>query len=202
MKKNIMNMISIIKGDANEAAKLAREIANIPAVDINSIKVWNAPTNEKTGEYSSIEFMAVHAKFTWHDHAIEIDENHNGKLIVKYDSKVIGEIFWSALWGKLEVISNFTEYKLTKAQDYILDCLWRCIHKISAKGRPYEKVALPKKVQYGDCAIYAEGATIYAERNGETIRVMGNTWRGLCWTACDHRVTELQNVIKKAFVVY
>lgn len=202
MKKNIMNMISIIKGDANEAAKLAREIANIPAVDIPSIKVWTAPTNEKTGEHTSVEFMGIHAKFTWHDHTIEINENHNGKLIVKYDDNKIGEIFWSALWGKLEVLPNFTEMKITKAQDYILDCLWKAVHKISAKGRPYEKVALPKKVQYGDCTIWAEGATVFAERNGETLRVMGNTWRGLCWTACESRVTELQHVIKKAFVVY
>lgn len=202
MKKNIMNMISIIKGDANEACKLAREIANIPAVEVNSIKVWTAPTNEKTGEYTSVEFMGIHAKFTWHDHTIEINENHNGKLIVKYDDNKIGEIFWSALWGKLEVLPNFTELKITKAQDYILDCLWKAVHKISAKGRPYEKVALPKKVQYGDCTIWAEGATVFAERNGETLRVMGNTWRGLCWTACESRVTELQIVIKKAFVVY
>lgn len=202
MKKNIMNMLSIIKGDANEAAKLAREIANIPAVEVNSIKVWTAPTKETTGPSTSVEFMGIHAKFAWHDHGIEIDENYNGKLIVKYDDNKIGEIFWSALWGKLEVIPNFTEYKLTKAQDYILDCLWTCVHKISAKGRPYEKVALPKSVQYGDCTIWAEGATVFAEHNGEKIRVMGNTWRGLCWTACDHRVTELQHVIKKAFVVY
>lgn len=202
MKKNIMNMISIIKGDANEAAKLAREIANIPAVEIDSIQVWTAPVKENTSEYSYVEFMGIHAKFAWHDHTIEIDENYNGKLIIKYDEKKIGEIFWSALWGKLEVLPNFTEYKLTKAQDYILDCIWKCVHRISAKGRSYEKVALPKKVQYGDCTIYAEGATIYAERNGEKIRVMGNTWRGLCWTACESRVTEIQNVIKKAFITY
>lgn len=202
MKKNIMNMISVIKGDANEACKLARELANIPAVEVNSIKVWTAPTKESTGPSTTVEFMGIHAKFTWHDHGIEIDENHNGKLIVKYDDNKIGEIFWSALWGKLESIPNYTELKITKAQSYILDCLWTAIHKISAKGHPYEKVALPKKVQYGDCTIWAEGATVFAEHNGETIRVMGNTWRGLCWTACDHRVTEIQNVIKKAFITY
>lgn len=202
MKKQILNLITNIKSDSNEAVKLAREIANIPAVDITSIKVWTAPTSEKTGEFTSVEFMGIHAKFTWHDHTIVIEENHNGKLVVYYDEQKIGEIFWSALWGKLESISNYTELKITKAQDYILDCLWKAVHKISAKGRPYEKVALPKKVQYGDCTIWAEGATIYAENNGEKIRVMGNTWRGLAWTACDHRVTELQQVIKKAFIVY
>jgi hypothetical protein len=200
MKKDIMNMINIIKGDANASAKLARVIANIPAVELDSIRVWTAPIKEQTGEYSTVEFMGTHAKFDWHDHTIEIEENHNGKLIVKYDSKVIGEIFWSALWGKLEATPNYTELK--KAQEYILDCIWKAVLRISAKGRPYEKVALPNKVQYGDCTIWAEGATVFAEHNGETIRVMGNTWRGLCWTACDHRVTEIQNVIKKAFITY
>jgi hypothetical protein len=202
MKKQIVNLISIIKGDANEACKLAREIANIPAVEIDSIQVWTAPVKEHTGECSYVEFMGIHAKFTWHDHTITIDETFNGKLIVKYDDNKIGEIFWSALWGKLESIPNYTELKITKAQSYILDCMWTCVHKISAKGRPYEKVALPKHVQYGDCRIWAECATIYAENNGEKIRVMGNTWRGLCWTADDVRLVEIQKVIKKAFVVY
>lgn len=201
MKKNIMNIISIIKGDANEACKLAREIANIPAVETKSLTVWNAPIQEKTGESSYVEFMGIHAKFDWHDHTIYIDENYNGKIIVKYDEQEIGQIFWSALWGKLEVLPN-CDTKITKAQDYILDCLWKCVHRISAKGRPYEKVALPKPVQYGDCHIWAEGATVFAEYYGETIRVMGNTWCGLCWTSCDSRVYELQNVIKKAFIVY
>lgn len=121
---------------------------------------------------------------------------------MEFDDNKIGEIFWSALWGKLELLPNYSQIKNTKAQEYILDCLWKCVHKISAKGKPYEKVALPKPAKYGDCRIWAEGATIYAENNGEKIRVMGNTWRGLCWTAGDHRVTELQQVIKKAFIVY
>ena len=121
MKKQILNLITNIKSDSNEAAKLAREIANIPAIDITSIKVWTAPTSEKTGEFTSVEFMGIHAKFTWHDHTIVIEENHNGKLVVYYDEQKIGEIFWSALWGKLESISNYTELKITKAQDYILD---------------------------------------------------------------------------------
>ena len=201
MKKEIINLIANIKSDSNEACKLSREIANIPAVDIPSIKVWTAPITEKTNECSSVEFMGIYAKFDWHDHVVKINENYNGKLVVYYDEQKIGEIFWSALWGKLETIPN-TEIKITKAQDYILDCLWKCVHRISAKGRPYEKVALPKPVQYGDCHIWAEGATIYAENNGEKIRVMGNTWRGLNWTACDYRVTELQHVIKKAFITY
>ena len=198
--KTIINLINTIKNDANESARLAREIARIPAVDIDSIKVWTAPTSERTDVNSSVEFMGIHAKFAWHAHAIEINENYSGELIVKYDSKVIGEVFWSALWGKLESNSNCT---ITKAQRYILDCLWKCVYNISAKGRPYEKVALPKTVQYGDCTIYAEGATIYAVFNsGETIRVMGNTWRGLLWTDCDCRVLDIQKVIKKAFIEY
>lgn len=202
MRATINNLISNIRSNANEATKLARAIANIPAVDLDSIKVWNAPTNEKTGDYTSVEFVGIHAKFTWHDHRIEMCENHNGKIVVSYDDQKIGEIYWSALWGKLESMPNYTEVKNNKAMNYMLDTLWTCVHRISAKGRPYEKVALPKKVQYGDYTIYAEGATIYAEHNGEKISVMGNTWRGLTWTQCDHRVTELQKVIKKAFVVY
>ena len=196
---NIINIINNIKSEANDSCKLAREIARIPAVDVESIKVWTAPTSERTDEFASVEFMGIHVKFAWHDHVIEIDETYNGTLSIKYDSKVIGEIFWSALWGKLETNENPT---LTKAQRYILDSLWKAVYHISAKGRQYEKVALPKTVQYGDCTIYAEGATIYAVNNGETIRVMGNTWRGLCWTDCDSRVTEIQKVIKKAFIEY
>ena len=196
---NIINIINNIKSESNDARKLARELAKIPAVDLDTMKVWVAPTSERTGEFSSVEFMGIHAKFAWHDHTIKMHENHNGKIVVKYDGNKIGEIFWSALWGKLESNENPT---LTKAQRYLLDCLWKCVYHISAKGKPYEKVALPKPVQYGNCHIWAEGATIFAEYNGETIRVMGNTWRGLCWTECDSRVTELQKVIKKAFIEY
>ena len=89
LRKEFMNMVECLKSDSNEAIKLAKQLANIPAVEVNSIKVWTAPTEESTGPSSSIEFMGTHAKFRWHDHAIEIDENLNGKLIVKYDSKVI-----------------------------------------------------------------------------------------------------------------
>ena len=203
LRKEFINMVECLKSDSNEAIKLAKQLANIPAVEVNSIKVWTSPTEESTGPSTSIEFMGTHAKFNWHDHLIEIDENHNGKLIVKYDSKVIGEVFWSALWGKLEAMPNFTEYKLTKAEDYILDCIWKAVHRISAKGRPYGKYALPERVKYGQAEIWAEGATIYAKLdNGETIRVMGNTWRGLSWYECDTRVSNLQKVIKKAFIVY
>lgn len=201
MKKSIINIMSAIRSDANEASKLAREIASIiPAVEIDSIRVWTTPVEENTDKHP--EFMRIHAKFTWHGHTVEIDENYDGKLIINYDKQKIGEIFWSALWGKLESIPNYSHIKNTKGEEYILDCLWKCVHRISVKGRPYEKVALPKHVQYGDCHIWAEGATVYAENNGEKIRVMGNTWRGLCWTVDDHRVSELQRIIKKAFVAY
>jgi hypothetical protein len=203
LRKEFMNMVSCLKSDSNEAINLAKQLANIPAVEVNSIKVWTAPTEESTGPSTTVEFMGVHAKFMWHDHLIEIDENLNGKLIVKYDSKVIGEVFWSALWGKLEAMPNFTEIKLSKAQDYILDCIWKAVHRISAKGRPYGKCALPERVKYGQVEIWAEGATIYAKKeNGETLRVMGNTWRGLDWCACDPSLSNLQKVIKKAFIVY
>jgi hypothetical protein len=197
----ITNLENIIRSNANESVKLTREIAKIHAVEIDSIQVWTSPTSEKTGEYSSVEFTAIHAKFTWHGHKIVINENFDGKLLVDYDEQRIGEIFWSSMWGKLETIPNI-ELTLTKAQEYILDRLWRAVYHISAKGRPYEKVALTKAITYDGYHIHAIGAVIYAEKNGETIRVMGNTWRGLLWTACDSKMTEIQKVIKKAFTIY
>ena len=199
MNKELNNMLLCLRSDAREAEKLAKAITKIPGVETRTVQVYHAPENESTGEYASIRFTAIHAEFEWHGHSISIVENHNGQLIVKYDGTEIGQIFWSALWGKLE--SSHTE-KLTKAQEYILDCLWKVVHKISAKGRPYEKVALPKPVQYGDCHIWADGATVFAERNGKRLRVMGNTWRGLNWTACDPTISEIQKVLKKAFIVY
>lgn len=202
MKKNIRNLMLCIKSDNHEALQLAEQIARIPAVEINGVRVWHAPTKESTGEYTSVTFMGLHVEFQWHDHTINIDENNNGKLIVRYDDRKIGEIFWSALWGKLETMPEYTNQKISKAEEYILDCLWKAVYKISPKGRPYGKVALPKPVQYGDCRIWAEGGTIYAELNGEKLRVMGNTWRGMNWTADDVRLVELQKVIKKAFIVY
>lgn len=198
----ITNMIICMKSDANDEVKLAKELAKIPCVEVSSIKVWSAPTEEETGLHRSVEFMGLHGKFRWHDHTINIDENYNGKIIVSYDGTKIGEVFWSALWGKLESLPNYTEVKIAKAQDYILDCIWKAIHNISAKGRPNGKVALPKKVVYGDCTIWAEGATVFAKCGEDTLRVMGNTWRGLLWTESEPRVTELQKVLKKAFVVY
>lgn len=203
LRKEFMNMVVCLKSGNDEAVKLAKQLAKIPAVEIHSVKAWVAPTEESTGPSTSVEFMGTHAKFRWHDHQIEIDENYNGKLVIKYDTKVIGEVFWSALWGKLEATPNFTENKLTKAQDYILDCIWKAVHNLSAKGRPYSKYALPERVTYGQAEIWAEGATIYAKfNNGETLRVMGNTWRGLGWWECDGRLNDLQKVIKKAFIVY
>lgn len=199
--KGINNLTNIIRSNADETIKLTREIAKIHAVEVDSIQVWTSPTSEKTGEYSSVEFTAIHAKFTWHGHKVVINENFGGKLLVDYDEQRIGEIFWSATWGKLETIPNM-EVSLNKAQEYILDRLWRAVYHISAKGRPYEKVALTKAITYDGYYIHTEGAVVYADKDGESIRVMGNTWRGLLWTACDENVAEIQKVIKKAFTIY
>lgn len=202
MKNAIANMISIMKSNSTLDVKIAKEIARIPAVEINSIQVYHAYLEEDTAPSIRTGFMGVTGYFDWHGNRIEFKETLNGKIVVSYNGVNIGEIFWSALWGKLESMPNYTQLKLSKAQEYILDCLWKVVHKVSAKGRPYEKVALPKKVTYGDTAIWAEGATVYAEYHGEKLRVMGNTINGLTWTLGDGRVSELQKVIKKAFIVY
>jgi hypothetical protein len=197
----INNLISIIRSNNNTTLKLAKAICKIHAVNPNTIKVWAAPTEEKTGEHTSVEFTGIHAKFDWHDHKIELNESFDGKIIVKYDDQKISEIYWAASCGCLMNITENIVYK-SKAMSYICDKMFGVVLRCSDTSSAARHVALNKSISVGETTVYAEGSTVYTYKDGRKERVCGNTWDGRYWYSneTNSEINKIQDIIRKMFI--
>lgn len=198
---SIMNLISNIRTNNNSTVKLAKAICRIPAVDIDGIRVWTAPTEEKTGPSTSVEFIGIHAKFDWHDHTIELNESFDGKMIVKYDNQKISEIYWSASNGCLTNMTENIVYK-SKAVSYICDQMFMVVLRCSDTSKTAMHVSLNESISVGDTKVYAEGATVYTYKDGKKERVCGNTWNGIYWRSnvTNPEINKVQAIIRKMFI--
>lgn len=179
---NIINLITNIHDKANEELKIARRINRTPCIE--DLNVWHDGKNE------------LHVSFEWHGHEVKVVETDDDRIQTTYDGEKISEHYWSAETGKIREILLGELDKRTKAKTYIIDQVYKMISELSTDNR---KICLPKTVQYGNARIWTEGPMIFAENNGEKIRVMGHKIFGQIWVNNDIRVAEIQVVIKKAF---
>lgn len=193
----IMNMLSIMNSANKLAFAIAKELAKIHRIDIDSIQVYHAPRSERTSPTTTTTmYKMLNIDFLWAGHRVTAYETVTHKLIVEFDGKKITEIFWTAIYGGLE---DLRESKLTDDEGYICDCIWRIIYKISAKTRLNKKIALKKIVAIGDIKIWAEGAQVKMAKNGKTSSIMGHTLDGRMWTSCD-APAEITALIENAFM--
>ena len=190
MMKAIFTKINNTTTNAKMDIYFISNIARIPGVDQGTIEVYHTLIDDNTRK-----FMGINGSFMWHDHKIKFQETFNGKITIEYDGQKIGEVFWSALYGRLESIP---ETGINKAQGYVLDIFWKIVRKMNKNTR---HIALPKEVQYGEAHIWAEGATIYVRLHDEVIPAMGNKITGEIVSYDDYRLVDLQKVIKRAFLV-
>ena len=179
---NIINLLTTIRDNANDEMKVAKRINNIPCIE--DLNVWHDGKNK------------LNVSFEWHGHAIKLVETEFDRIQTSYDEEKVSEHYWSAETARIKEVLLGDLDKRTKAKMYIIDQVYKIIHDLSEKS---SKIALPKQVQYGDTCIWAEGPAIFAEKNGEKIRVMGHKIFGQVWINHDIRVTEIQTVIKRAF---
>lgn len=192
----IMNLMSIMNSANKLELTIAKELTKIHRVDIDSINVYHAPRSERTSPTTTTTMhKMLNIDFLWAGHRVTAYETITHKLIVEFDGKKITEIFWTAIYGGLD---DIRECKLTNDEEYICECIWRMIYKISAKSNFNKKIALKKIVTIGDTRIWAEGTQVKMNKNGKTEAIMGHTLDGRMWTSCD-APSEITNLIERAF---
>jgi hypothetical protein len=175
---------------------IAKELAKIHRIDVDSINVYHAPRSERTSPTTTTtKYRLLNIEFVWAGHKVTAYETTIHKLIVEFDGKKITEIFWTAIYGGLD---DIRECKLTNDEDYICECIWRTIYKISAKSNFNKKIALKKIVTIGETRIWAEGTQVKMSKNGKTKAIMGHTLDGRMRTSCD-APSEITALIERAF---
>ena len=196
---NIKGIIRSISDHNRDAEKLALVIGRIKGVK-PEIKVYRIPAKYFEGEARWIEYPAMEINFKFYNTEYVLYEEYENGFTLKQGGNDVAHIFWGARSGHL-VEAALREYDELECE--LVNSISEAIYRWSATGRPYKKVAINSELTVNGICVYAVDAVVYAKLpDGEVIRLMGNTLKGLLWWSCDPRVQEIISLVKDHYYTY
>lgn len=200
IKINLKGIIRSISDHNRDAEKLGTLIGRIKGVK-PEIRLFNVPAKYFEGEARWIEYPAMEIRFRFYNTEYVLHEEYENGFTLKQGGNDVAHIFWGARSGQL-IEAALREYDELETE--IVNRVAKAIYKWSATGRPYKKVALNNNdIAVNGIIIYTADAVVYGKLpDGEVIRLMGNTNKGLIWWSCDPRVQDIVGLIKDHYYTY
>lgn len=196
---NLKGIIRNISDHNRDAEKLASLIGRIKGVK-PEIKVFRIPAKYFEGEARWIEYPAMEIRFRFFGVEYVLHEEYENGFSLKQGGEDVTHIYWSAATGRL-VEASLREHDELETE--LVNKVAQAIYRWSATGRPYKKIAINSDITVNGIRVYTADAVAYAKLpDGEVIRLMGNTLKGVLWWSCDPRVQEIVTLVKDHYYAY
>jgi hypothetical protein len=196
---NLKGIIRSISDHNRDAEKLATLIGRIKGVKAN-IRIFNIPAKYPNGESCWIEYPATEIRFRYFGTEYVLHEEYENGFILHQGGEAVTHIYWSAATGRL-VEASLREHDEVECE--LVNRLAQAIYRWSATGRPYKKVAINSEIIINGIRVYTADAVVYGKfPEGEVLRLMGNTNKGVLWWSCDPRVQDIVKLIKDHYYAY